>query len=174
MAAERLSEHSLAAPVSVGPGGVEEVAAQLDCAVQRAVRFLVLAPRPARHAPHAIADIRYLPACSSKRSIAHQMQTLLAGVAGRPGEDGHHDHRRVALARDRVRRASRDDGERAGREVHLDAADPLHTLAGDDVDHFVGFGMGVFGERFSQLDQRGRRRAVQPTGEFFDGAPRLM
>ena len=40
-------------------------------AIQRLNRFRIVAPRPARHAPHAVADFRDAPAGSSKRSIAH-------------------------------------------------------------------------------------------------------
>ena len=48
----------------------------------------------------------------------------------------------------------------------------LHAVAGDHVEHLVGVGVGVLGERIADLEQRGRRRAVQPICEAFDGDPR--
>src|SRR4051812_17227688 len=71
MALQRGAENPLAAAVAVGPRSVEEVAAQLDCLVERGVRFLVVAAAPSGHAPHSVADIRHLPARAPERSIPH-------------------------------------------------------------------------------------------------------
>ena len=68
---ERLAEQLLAASHAVGVCGVEEVAAELDGAIERSARLVIVGAGPAAHAPHAVADFGDLPVGTSKASIAH-------------------------------------------------------------------------------------------------------
>ena len=72
-------------PVAVGPGGVEEVAAERDRPVERAQRLLVVGSGPAAHAPHAVADLGDLPAGAAERAIAHteSCHDYVCGALGR-------------------------------------------------------------------------------------------
>jgi hypothetical protein len=69
VAADEFAEQSLAAPLTVDPSGVEEVAAEFDGALERAQRLLVVRTRPAPHAPHAVADLADLPARAPETTI---------------------------------------------------------------------------------------------------------
>jgi hypothetical protein len=57
MTPQRLPEQFLAVPVPISPGGVKEVAPELDGHVERFERLLVVRSRPAAHAPHAVANL---------------------------------------------------------------------------------------------------------------------
>ena len=72
VAFQQFAEQLLAVPVTVHPRRVEEVAAQLDGAVERGQRLLVVASGPSCHAPHAVADLRDVPSGASEASIAHR------------------------------------------------------------------------------------------------------
>ena len=56
VAPQQLAEQPLAPPFTVGPRGIEEVAAQRDGAIERRRRIRHRPTRPPTHAPHAIAD----------------------------------------------------------------------------------------------------------------------
>src|SRR5262249_24769433 len=60
--AHELPEQPLAAPLAVGVGGVEEVAAEIDGPPQGAPDLVVVAARPSDHPPHAIPDLTDGPA----------------------------------------------------------------------------------------------------------------
>src|SRR5687768_16610975 len=69
--AHGLSQQLLAVPLAISVRGVEKGAAMIHCGLQRLQRLLVRRARPASHAPHPIADLADLPACSSELSISH-------------------------------------------------------------------------------------------------------
>ena len=64
-------QESLAPAVAVGVRGVEEVAPELDRGIEGLSRLRVLGAGPARHAPHAVADLGDPPAQTSEGSEAH-------------------------------------------------------------------------------------------------------
>src|SRR5690606_9023329 len=68
---DKLSKQALAAALAVGPRRVEEVAPQLDGAVERAQRLLIDGARPTAHTPHAVADLADLPAQSPESTVLH-------------------------------------------------------------------------------------------------------
>ena len=75
-------EQLLAVPVAVAPGRVEEVAAQVDRALQRRRSDSSSSDAgPAGHAPHAVADLADLPAQPAKRAILH-LQPFYAQPSG--------------------------------------------------------------------------------------------
>ena len=57
--------------VTVGPGGIEEIAAEIDGALQRVKRPLVVGAGPAAHAPHTIADFADVPSRAAEAAVAH-------------------------------------------------------------------------------------------------------
>src|SRR5262249_54515578 len=69
--AQGLAEEPLAVTGSVHPRGIEERAAQRDCAVERAERFLVVGSGPSPHAPHPVSDLGNPPTRSAQSAVAH-------------------------------------------------------------------------------------------------------
>src|SRR5690606_5424190 len=69
---DQLAEQPLAVPRAVGPGRVEEVAAELDGPAQRLARLFVVRAFPLAHAPHAITDFAHLPAGSPESTVLHE------------------------------------------------------------------------------------------------------
>ena len=83
MPRQGVAEEPLAPALAIGVGGVEEVAAPLDRAVQGPPRLLVVGAGPSGHAPHPVADLGDLPAQTSERSEAHGRHH--SGGGGRSG-----------------------------------------------------------------------------------------
>src|ERR1700674_783905 len=69
--AQDLSEQLLAVAISVSPGGVGEIAAEINRALQRIERFRILRAGPSGHAPHSITNFTYFPAGAAKAAIVH-------------------------------------------------------------------------------------------------------
>ena len=70
-------EQLLAVALAVGPGRVEEVAAELDGPLERAQRLVVVRAGPARQAPHAVADLADRPARPPKGAVVHRSFPLM-------------------------------------------------------------------------------------------------
>src|SRR6185503_15056243 len=70
------TDHALAAPVAVGERGVDEVDAEVDGAVERLDRLVVVGASPLRaaDAPGAVADLRDLESGCSKRAMLHGLR----------------------------------------------------------------------------------------------------
>ena len=75
MIAHQLAEQLLAMAVAVGPGSVEEVAAERNRSLERCRCLVVVRAGPAREAPHPIADLAHRPAQPPKTSILHLDQS---------------------------------------------------------------------------------------------------
>src|SRR6516162_3038087 len=71
MPADERAEQPFAAPLAVGPGRVEEIAASGDCGVERVRRLLVVGAGPPAHAPHPVADFGHRPPEPAKGTRAH-------------------------------------------------------------------------------------------------------
>ena len=69
---QRLAEQLLAASHAVGVRGIEEVAPELDRAIERSSRLLIVRAGPPAHAPHAVADFGDLPARPAESAILHE------------------------------------------------------------------------------------------------------
>src|SRR5262249_52330537 len=78
MPREHLSEQLLALAVAVGEGGVEEIAAERDGALERGQRLVVVRAGPAAHTPKAVADFGDRPSESAERTREH-LVILAAG-----------------------------------------------------------------------------------------------
>ena len=72
VARQRFAQQLLAAAHAVGVRGIEEIASQLDRAIERSSRFLVVRAGPPAHAPHAVAHFGDLPARSAESAITHE------------------------------------------------------------------------------------------------------
>src|SRR6266481_3833172 len=69
--AENFSEDLFAAAVAVGPCGVEEIAAEIDGALQSVKRFGVVGAGPAGESPHAITNFTDVPSGAAELAIVH-------------------------------------------------------------------------------------------------------
>ena len=81
-----LSQQVLAAAITVNERSVKEIASQIHCALQRAQRLLIVRAAPTAHAPHPIANLAYLPTCSSKPPISHLDLSIVTKVSRREAE----------------------------------------------------------------------------------------
>src|SRR5262245_17023274 len=58
-------------PLAVGPCGVEEVAPEIDGALERIHRLVVARAAPAAHPPHPVTDFADAPPGPAERSMMH-------------------------------------------------------------------------------------------------------
>src|SRR5207302_11280543 len=63
----------LAVPVPVSPGSVKEIAAEINGALERTERFLVIGAGPSSHAPHAVTNFADVPSGATKAAVAHDV-----------------------------------------------------------------------------------------------------
>ncbi len=68
---DQLAKKRVALAVSIGPGSVKEVAAQVDGFLQSIHRLLVFGATPATHAPESVADFADFKSSSAQFSISH-------------------------------------------------------------------------------------------------------
>src|SRR5262249_44088467 len=66
-----LTEQLFAASFSVSPCSIEEIAAELDGALQGSQRLFIIRAGPTARAPHSKANSAYLPTGSAELSISH-------------------------------------------------------------------------------------------------------
>ena len=71
LARRTFAEKLFAVAVAVGPGGVEEIAAEIDGALERIERLGVFRAGPAGDAPHAVANFTDVPSGLAKAAIVH-------------------------------------------------------------------------------------------------------
>src|SRR5918993_1572292 len=83
MTLQRFAEQLLAASHSICVRRIEEIAAELDRAIERSARLVIVRASPSAHTPHAIADFRHLPAKPAEPSVLHQRSILRFDTASR-------------------------------------------------------------------------------------------
>ncbi len=69
--AQNFSEDLFAAAVAVGPGGVKEIAAEIDGALQGIERFGIVGAGPAGESPHAVTNFTDIPSGAAEFAIVH-------------------------------------------------------------------------------------------------------
>jgi len=69
--AENFGEDLFAAAVAVGPGGVEEIAAEIDGALEGVEGFGVVRAGPAGESPHAVTNFTDVPSGAAELAIVH-------------------------------------------------------------------------------------------------------
>ena len=74
--AQNFSEDLFAAAVAVGPRGVEEIAAEIDGALESVERFGVVGAGPAGESPHAVTNFTDVPSGAAELAIAHEQELL--------------------------------------------------------------------------------------------------
>ena len=80
VAVEDFAEQAVAFSVAVGPGGVEEIAAEVDGQLQGFEGFLVVRASPIAHAPEADGHVADLKTRSPERAIFHDLLVSLMCV----------------------------------------------------------------------------------------------
>src|SRR5712692_8905244 len=75
--AKNFSEDLFAAAVAVSPRGVEEIATEIDGALQGVERFGVVGAGPAGESPHAVTNFTDVPSGAAKAAVLHEIELLL-------------------------------------------------------------------------------------------------
>ena len=67
--AEGFAEKLFAVAVAIGPGGVKEIASEIDGTLERSERLGVVRTGPASHPPHAVTDFADLPVGTTEGAV---------------------------------------------------------------------------------------------------------
>src|SRR4030095_12181406 len=77
---QSFAEEFFAVAVAVGPGGVKEVAAEVDRTLERGERFRVVGAGTGSHAPNSLSDFADLPVGAAESAVTQA--SLLRGRTG--------------------------------------------------------------------------------------------
>src|SRR5208282_1355861 len=87
VARDDVAEQAVALAVAIGPGRVEEVAAEIDGELQRFEGFAVVRAAPAAHAPEPVSDVAYGNSGAAKPAIFHEASFLPGARETQPAKE---------------------------------------------------------------------------------------